>query len=204
MSSPKSDEIIRKEAITMEKVIYLKGYAEKEGFTESLAFRSVARAIYDSVTNDINVAQGDIINCKFNDIDMCDVSFADEFIINFQKMLLEVENTLLRLMNVNEHVRENIEGALMLRNKKDHSKICLLTYEDGAYSIIGDIEKNLNETFSLIVFKPQITARDVAQRFNIEINSASNRLKKLYNLRLLQRQESIDESGRQHIYYLPK
>jgi len=205
MNSPKLYETLGRQAIYMEKSIYLKEYAQKEGFTESLALRPVAKSIYNRVMNDLQeIYQDDVINCIFDGIEMCDVSFADEFIINLYKVILGINNSLLRIMNINEYVLENIEGALALRNKKDHVKLCLLSFTNGEYSIIGEVEKNLSETFLLITITNQITAREVAQKFDIEINSASNRLKKLFNLRLLQRMESIDETGRQHIYYLPK
>ncbi|MDD3228047.1 MAG: hypothetical protein PHE09_02420 [Oscillospiraceae bacterium] len=189
----------------MSKSIILRTYAIKEGFEESLALRPIAKSIYNQALIDIgSILPDDIIDCVFTGIEMCDVSFSDEFIVNFQRKILEVDNTLLRIIDANEYVQENIEGALALRNKKDKTKICLLLFTNGLYCVLGDIEKNLQETFSLLNAGYQITARDVAQRFSIEINSASNRLKKLFDLRLVQRMESIDETGRQHIYYLPK
>jgi len=189
----------------VERDILLIDYARKEGFTESLALRPVAKSIYYQVLNDIKkVSSGDIINCIFAGIEMCDVSFADEFIINLQKLVMSVDNALLRIMDANDYVQENLEGALAIRNKKDRTKICLLIFSNNNYTILGDIEKNLKETFSVIIANYQITAREIAQKYDIEINSASNRLKKLFDLCLLQRKESIDEMGRQHLYYLPK
>lgn len=189
----------------MAKKIYLKDYARKEGLSDSLVLRSTAKTIYKSVMNDIgNIIPDDIIDCYFNEIEMCDVSFADEFIINLQKHILKISNTILRILDANEYVHENIEGALALRNKKDHAKLCLLFYSEKQYSFVGDLENNLYETFNEALKHEGITARDIAQLFGIEINSASNRLKKLFDLKLLLRRELVDENGRQHIYYLPE
>ena len=189
----------------MVKTIRLKDYALQEGFEESLTFRPVAKSIYaKALLNLQTIFPGDIVDCDFTGIEMCDVSFADEFIINLQKHLVEIDNTVLRIVHVKEYVQENIEGALMLRNKKDRTKLNLLLFVHDSYSILGDIEKNLLDTFSLFSIFEHISARELAEQFSIEVNSASNRLKKLYDLRLLLRSEVIDSNGRKHIYYLPK
>lgn len=189
----------------MQKSIDLKAYAKQNELHESLVFRPIAKKIYTQALKDIGeINSEDIIDCDFKGIKMCDVSFADEFIINLQKKLLQINNSLLRLINIDECVSENIEAALMFRNKKERTKLCLLIYSNNKYSLIGELENNLNETFMALLIQNEITARHIAQQFAIEINSASNRLKKLFDLRLIMRYESIDENGKQHIYYLPK
>lgn len=179
-------------------------YAKKQGLDQILIYRPTAKRIFSDVLSDFStLSSDDILECSFQDVDMCDVSFVDEFIINLQKYVLQHQNTVMIITNTNECVQENLEAALTLRNKQDQSKICLLLYDNCKYRVFGDLEKNLKETYDLIKNSDEISARIIAQKFGIEINSASNRLKKLFDLRLLLRREVIDESGRQHKYYLP-
>ncbi len=188
----------------MIKELNLSQYAKKYDLEEILIYRPIAKKIYEDVIHDISLLSSEtILKCSFQNVEMCDVSFSDGFIINLQKYVMNCEKAMMIITDANETVQENLEAALSLRNKQDHSKICLLFYQNNDYRIIGDLEKNLKESFELVKNLKELTARELAHRFNIEINSASNRLKKLFNLRLLLRQELIDESGRQHLYYIP-
>lgn len=188
----------------MNKKIRLSDYAKREELGTILTYRPIAKKIFQEVVKKISpLVDSDILDCYFTKIDVCDVSFSDEFVINLQKLVQNKTNVILRLLDVSEDVFVNLEAALLLRNQKDKSKINLLAIQDNNYVIIGELEKNLLDTFTFMSERQETTARDIAQNYRIEINSASNRLKKLYDASLSLRKEIIDASGRQHQYYLP-
>lgn len=189
----------------MYKTLFLKELATRVGLTDILTYRPTAKNMHDIALKELGPLLPDnIVNCCFQGIETCDVSFADEFVINLQKNILQVDNTLMILSEVNEDTLASIQGALSFRNEKDHTHMNLLCHRDQVYSILGNLERNLLDTFDLVKSYTEITAREVAKQFNVEINNASNKLKKLYDAHLLLRRESIDENGRQHVYYLPE
>lgn len=168
-----------------------------------LFYRPTAKLMYQAeCPNFENPAPGTMIDCSFTDIQGCDVSFADEFIINIQKYIKAFENVVFRLSDCNEVVRENLQAALAARNGKDDTKINIMYYHLGHYYFLDKMENNLQQTFDYLQDVGSITARDIAIKFEIEINSASNRLKKLYDSNKLFRTETKDENGRQHVYSL--
>jgi hypothetical protein len=184
-------------------MIHLRSFAERVDLENVLTYRPKAEEMYKLAIPTVEpLSDGDIIECSFLGIDSCDVSFVDQFLINFQLHLSTHKNVLMRISHSNSDINENIEAALAWRNKKNKEHICILTYDSGKYGILGELEKNLLDTFSLFTYKQQVLARDVVDSFGIEINGASNRLKKLFDANLLLRKELIDVNGRQHIYYL--
>lgn len=171
---------------------------------DTLFYRPNAVIMFNKATEILGgIGPGTVILCDFEGIKMCDVSFVDEFIINMQLTVQKMNSVMMILMNCCEDVMTNIEAALTWRNQKSNSRTTLLYFSEGKYLILGKIEKSLNQTFQAIVARPgKVTARDIADMFGLpEINSASNRLKKLYDASLLCR--SADESGWQQEYFIP-
>jgi hypothetical protein len=175
------------------------------GLEDVLVSRPKARQMYEIALSQIGqLVSDDVVYCDFLGITACSSSFADEFILNIQKLVLLTENTLLIIKNVVPDVLYDINAALRLRNEKDSLKLLLLSYNNKVYAVEGDkLEPNLREVFLVLRLSEQFTARDIAQRFNIEINSASNRLKKLHVLHLVLKRDINTESGLRHAYYLP-
>jgi hypothetical protein len=176
--------------------------------SESLLFyRPTAKKMYQAEFPKFeNLEPGTIINCSFDKIVACDVSFADEFIINLQKHIKQFENVILRVSDCNEEVLENLQAALVVRNNKEKAeeKVNVLCFQDSRYMFIDKLENNLQQTFDYLQEVGELTAREVANKFELEINSASNRLKNLYNARKLFRKEVRNESGMQHVYFILK
>lgn len=169
-----------------------------------LTGRILAKRMFDTVQRQPSTFEAEsVIYCDFNRITACDVSFADAFVISIQREMQKYTNSLLIIENANQDILENLDGALALRNEKDDTKLNLLIVQYDGYHLLGKLEKNLQEAFSVLSDRHEITAREIAQRFEVEINSASNRLKKLFDARLIQRKELLDPNGRQHVYYLP-
>ena len=94
---------------------------------------------------------------------------------------------------------DNLEGTIARRR----AKVALLIRKEGQMRLIGHVEPNLIEAWQLVYERSELTARELADQLGLEINTASMRLRKLYDARLLARREEITPGGRQHIYMLP-
>lgn len=182
--------------------ISMKELAKKVNLDKELFYRPKAREMFQEVQSLVQYLQGGtLIDCSFEGIEGCDASFADEFVINLQKHVFSFNNVVLRLSYCSEAVLENLQGALMLRNEMDKTKTNILYY-DTKYRFLVKMEANLQDTFDYVQSYKEVSAREIAEHYGIEINSASNRLKKLYDTNKLFRYEIKDEKGRQHIYYI--
>lgn len=151
------------------------------------------------------VLYGDTLVCNFAEIIDCSSSFVDEFVVGWQRIVSQTENVLLILINFNPDVRYTIEAALNQRNRISHENLCLIVQADGRYEVLGNkIEKNVLQVFDLLADGSHITARLIADRFNIELNSAGNRLKKLFDAHIVFRSEQSVDAGGKYEYYIPK
>lgn len=182
--------------------------AKSVGLSSILTFRPYADEMYKIAIEQIrDVTPNSIISCSFASIEICDVSFVDQFLINLQLHIHQMENIVLCLEDLNDDVISNIEGALYVRNEKVEAKnrIALLCFSDGCYSTLGRVEQNVRDTLDFLQHHPEgVTARELMEHENLEeINSASNRLKKLFTARFVCRRPEIIESGRQHVYFIP-
>ncbi|CAG0984784.1 hypothetical protein ANRL3_02369 [Anaerolineae bacterium] len=132
------------------------------------------------------------------DIILFDSSFFDEAILNlFVKLIAgEYGNRFLLLCNVTEDSVVNVEGAIKRRDLKN----ALPIKNRAQLRFVGNLEPNLEETARLLVQRKQLTARELADYLKIGINNASNRLRRLHELRLAKREELSSESGLYHQY----
>lgn len=74
----------------------------------------------------------------------------------------------------------------------------------GRWMLLGELSKALRETLELVREREEVTSGQVGGYFNIPISAASNRLKQLYQLRLISRkEETISESGGWQFIYTP-
>lgn len=189
----------------MVKVLALRELAEKIGLDDMLIYRPNAKRMLDLAVQEIEKPlPGTIIKLDFQKIKLCDVSFADGFVISLQLLVQTIEGVMMELINCCEDVLANIEATLNWRNQKSQTRTTLLYQnDDGQYIIFGKPEKSTCETFYAVVeMAGKVTARDIAQKFSpMELNSANNRLKKLYDARLLCRE--TDDSGWQQYYFIP-
>lgn len=178
--------------------------AEKVGLPGGvLVLRPKASEMFEiSITEQIN--HGDVIVCDFSKITDCSSSFVDEFVLGWQRKLRDVSNTIMILKNLQEDVRFTIESTLAQRNRISKEQFILIERTGDQYALIGDkIEKNVKDCFSLMASGKRLTARFISDSLGVELNSAGNRLKKLYDLQLAQRQEQNTEQGGKFEYFLP-
>lgn len=142
----------------------------------------------------------DVLLLNFDSIRAVDSSFAGASVI---KLLHElVESKLERKHMVATHLTPNVQESIDTTILGYGLKIALLILRDsGDLGYLGHLEPNLEETFHLINARGKLAARELADMKSLEINNASTRLKKLYDLRLIGRTEEISETGRQHLYH---
>ena len=188
----------------MRQTIPLRELAKVANLTDVLTFRPNAAKMYAAAMSQLPpLNPGTVLEVDFRNILVCDASFVDEFVIKMQLELLKSDNIVMLLVNCNHDVLLNVEAALTLRNEKSKLKIVLLVYTNDGYKIMGRMEQSLRDTFDMIVKRGgSITAREIAEIFDLpEINGASNRLRRLYDARIVFRQQ--DNTRWQQVYRLP-
>ena len=188
------------------KLISVSSLASQVGLGNVLMLRPMAAKMFDlSVQVYGNPLPGDVYVCDMAGIDDCSGSFVDEFVHRWCYLVRETDNALFILRNLNEDVLYTVSSALSHRNRLSNDSMVILHYCEGVYRLVGDrVEKNVRAVFDLMATGNHITVRMIADRFGVELNSAGNRLKKIYDAHLAQRIEQSVENVGKFEYYLPK
>ncbi|MBE0338712.1 helix-turn-helix transcriptional regulator [Paenibacillus sp. 23TSA30-6] len=177
-----------------------------------LSYRPDGKKIKERIIAEIsNSKDFCYINLNFKGIEICDISVVDEVVLEIMLHLRNNRtNSVIYLSNIYDYVYDNIEAAQLLKEKKlslqakEKIKLPLLVYNQiKGLEILGDVETVLEEAFDIIKSNRVVTAREISGLKGIAINSASNRLKKLYDYGLVFRNSSYDESGKYYEYILP-
>lgn len=147
------------------------------------------------------VPPGQVLLLDFAGISVMDTSFADETVLELALGLAQNRygERWMVLEQPSPATVDNLEGTIARRK----AKVALLIREREHLRLIGHVEPNLEEAWNFVCQKGDLTARELADYFSLEINTASMRLHKLYHARLLARREEITPAGRQHIYMIP-
>ncbi|MFZ4815600.1 MAG: hypothetical protein ACOYL5_13765 [Phototrophicaceae bacterium] len=146
------------------------------------------------------VPEGEPLILEFPPEQLIDASFADEALLRLAEGLLtgDYGEKALLLQGLTADSLHNIDAVIHLRNLK----LALLAVEpNGAWQVIGQLEKSLRETLDLLAEQPTLTAPILAAQIGTAVNTASNRLKRLYDGRLICRQEEVSEKGREYLYH---
>lgn len=175
------------------------------GLKKMLTFRPAGKKAKEYIQTEITKLQsGEAMELDFSGIELCDVSFVDEMLIEVQLYLWTLsKNVLMFISNINDSTMDNLKPALAYR-EKNGQRVPILFRKGKEFSYVGTLEPGLEEAFRQVVKNKQITARDIASSDKVNINSASNKLKKLYDYRLVLRDEVVDQNGRQYTYSMPK
>ncbi len=147
------------------------------------------------------VPSGQALLLDFAGVSVMDTSFADETVLELALGLSQDKygERWMVLAEPSPATIDNLEGTIARRK----AKVALLIRREGQMRLIGHVEPNLMEAWQLVWERSELTARELADQLGLEINTASMRLHKLYDARLLARREEITPGGRQHIYRLP-
>ena len=129
-----------------------------------------------------------------------DASFADESIVRLGEKIVggEFGNRCILLEGLTDDSITNINAVISLRRLK----LAFLAVDlDGNWQCIGQLEPSLRETLEIVAQRRRLTAPELAGLKELAINSASNRLKRLCDQRLVRREYRVSEKGLQYIYY---
>lgn len=129
-----------------------------------------------------------------------DASFADETLVRLGKELLagDFGDRCVLLQGLTDDSQLNLDAVIHLQRLK----LAFLAVEpDGAWQLVGALEANLQDTLQLVARHAQMTAPELASLMNLELNTASTRLKRLYDLHLLRRDYAVSKRGLEYTYY---
>lgn len=170
-----------------------------------LVLRPKARKMFEvSLPIIDNPLPDDIVVCDLREIIDCSSSFVDEFILGWQRIIMGIPNTMLILINMSEDVQYTVEAALNQGNQIHKESLSLIAQINDGFTILGNkLENNALQVFRLMANGKHTTVREVADTFNLELNSAGNRLKKLYDAHVVVRAEQSADAGGKFEYYIP-
>lgn len=129
-----------------------------------------------------------------------DVSFADEAVIQLGQAIVDGKYGRRRLLlaDLTQDSVDNINAAIRLQRLK----LAFLSIAPGGqWQVVGHLEDNLQETLMIVAQRPSLTAPELADELDLALNSANNRLKRLYDLHLIRREYEVSEKGLLYIYY---
>lgn len=173
--------------------------AKSVGLPENvLMFRPYGEKAYKiilyKIENELNPRE--IVEIDFTGIESSDLSFLDEVVLTLQLYIREKTNNILFLSNLSDDTLASLIGVIGYKYTVSKIKVPILYKVDKRFTIIGGIEPILQETFDLFYsFRNEISAKELAQLKNLAMNNACMRLKKLYDLGLVNRED------RNEIYY---
>ena len=126
-----------------------------------------------------------IMPLDFSQVQFLDYSCADELICKLVRriMIRDFSERYISIYAVNDIVRENLEAAL-----KERKMTVSGIDKNNQIILYGDISQEMKETYNFAVKREMFTARDIAEAGLVpdkKINSASNRIAKLYDMALV-------------------
>jgi hypothetical protein len=129
-----------------------------------------------------------------------DASFADESLLRLGEGLVvgEFGERAVLLEGLTDDSIHNLEAVIRLRRAK---LVFLLVDLEGGWCHAGPLESSLSEALVLAAGRGKITAPELARDLQLALNTANNRLKRLYSLRLLWREHEVSEKGLKYIYH---
>jgi hypothetical protein len=147
--------------------------------------------------------EGSAILLSFPENQLIDVSFLDETIIRLQEDMSQGQcpSSTLLLQGLTPDTIANLGAAIEFR----HLKLAFLAIEpNGQWECVGPLELSLRETLNLLSIHGSLTAPKLSELLKLAVNSASNRLKRLYDLHLTRRDYEVTNKGLQYTYYFWK
>lgn len=146
------------------------------------------------------VPDGAPLLLQFPPRQILDASFADEAIVRLGEALIAGAHgdRCLLLEGLTKDSVTNLEAVIALRRLK----LALLVVEsDGSWRCIGHLERHLLATLEVAAAEGEMTAPALARRFDLALNTASTRLKRLYDQRLVRREYRVTSTGIEYTYY---
>ena len=178
------------------------GLSESLGLQERLYLtREIGERAYSILKQHLqDLPNGAGVVLIFPEGQLVDASFADETIIRLGEELMDGQlgDRAFLLQGLTDDSIKNIEAVIGLRRLK----LGFLAVEaTGEWRCIGQLDPSLREVLDLLANLDQLTAPQLADLMKLAVNTASNRLKRLYDRRLVQREYEVSAKGLQYFYY---
>lgn len=129
-----------------------------------------------------------------------DVSFADETVIRLGEAIVDGQfgHRRILLAGLTQDSIDNINAAIRLQRLK----LAFLAIDsEGQWQVVGHLEDSLREVLDMLAKRPSLTAPELADEKELALNSANNRLKRLFDQHLIRREYEVSEKGLIYIYY---
>jgi DNA-binding transcriptional ArsR family regulator len=163
--------------------------------------REKGEAAYNRLADVLaKMPEGEPLVLQFPPEQLVDSSFADEAIIRLVEALVagDYGDRAVLLAGLTEDSAHNVNAAIHLRNLK---LAVLVVGSDDSWALVGQLERSLRETLEMLAEAETMTAPELSERIGSAVNTASNRLKRLYDGRLIRREYEVSERGLQYIYH---
>ena len=163
--------------------------------------RDKGEQAYGLIQADLDATpDGEPLLLEFPPQQLMDASFADESIVRLGEALADGQagqRTLL-LKGLTDDTIHNLNAVIQLRRLK----LAFLSVDSmGGWSIVGQLEPSLYETLEIMAERRRLTAPELSDLLDMAINTASNRLKRLNDVRLIRREYEVSDRGLQYIYH---
>jgi hypothetical protein len=178
-------------------------------FVSLLATRVVGKRFLEHLQAHLEKQSADtVVRLLFSGIEVMDASFSDEVFGTLAALRARRESheCPLVLAELNLTCAENLQMALETRIERepeslDRLRNCVLPIMDeSGLKLVGKFEDHVQESFTFLNKCRHLTARELADLLNLNVNAASTRLKTLADLGLALRTETRDSVGKQYIY----
>jgi hypothetical protein len=178
-------------------------------FVSLLATRVVGKQFLEHLRSQLDNQPPDtLVKLSFLGIEVMDASFSDEVFATLAAQRARREGNLcpVILTGLNLTCKDNLQMALETRIEREPQTLerlrnCVLPIlDDPDLKLIGQFEDHVQESFSLLSSRQNLTARELADALRLNVNAASTRLKTLADLGLAFRTEIRDSVGKQYVY----
>ncbi len=167
--------------------------------SRSLVTRDTGKGMREALEERLQAEPEEVVAIlDFKAVGILDYSCADEIVAKPISGLNAGEYGIRYLIvrGLNSTQRENIKVAL----ERKHLA-ALFLHKDKSWEILGVLNNYLKETLNKVMREGRITARDLAEAEDLEINTSGTRLANLYKIQLVRRREELlSEGGRQFVY----
>jgi DNA-binding transcriptional ArsR family regulator len=166
--------------------------------------KDVNKALLDLIEN---APSKTIFRLDMKQIGDANASGIDEIIAKPLKWMIEqyIENKVEKYLYLeNLSPEDEYDHEYNIESTFNIEQLCILAKVDKSYSIIGYLggtKSSLREILEFVYENKQVTARDLVDNLQKQLNTASTQLAKLFEKRLITREEvQMTEGGRQFVY----
>ncbi len=169
--------------------------------SENLLSREQGRRIFQRIEEELRtLSEGGILLLDLRNISYATVACLIEilYILDVPRERgFQDKYVILRSDSRNRDLNDCLTLAL-----KEKGKAVSLVDESGKCRVLGELTKAQRDTLEIIRDRREATSTEISKLLNIPINAASNRLKDLYDMKLVKREEKIlpGTGGRQFVY----